>query len=121
MFERLIEFRPDQPMLRVQKPGFVTFNKAGDGSAVRSAIAALPESMADDRGALTLRLNLALVDRDWRQAKEVVEKMKGGEDEGGFAYGLVNVPVGCYSILLARIQVDQPVVNAIFAQAREQL
>jgi len=121
MFDRLIELRPDQPILRVQKPVFVTFNKTGDDTAVRSAIAALPESMADDRGAVTLRLNLALVDRDWRQAKEVVEKMKGGEDEGGFAYGLVNVPVGCYSILLARLQGEQPGVNASVAEAREQL
>ena len=49
MFDRLIELRPDQPILRVQKPVFVTFFRTGDDTAVRSAIAALPESMADDR------------------------------------------------------------------------
>jgi TolB-like protein/Tfp pilus assembly protein PilF len=121
MFDRLIELRPDQPILRVQKPVFVTFFKTGDDTAVRSAIAALPESMADDRGALTLRLNFAMIDRDWPQAKELIEKMKGGEDENGFAYGQVNVPVGCYSILLARLCGEQPSVNASFAETREQL
>src|SRR4029077_13700400 len=74
MFDRLIELRPDQPILRVQKSVFVTFNKTGDDTAVRSAIAALPESMADDRGALNLRLNFAMIDRDWPQAKELIEK-----------------------------------------------
>jgi TolB-like protein/Tfp pilus assembly protein PilF len=121
MFDRLIELRPDQPILRVQKPVFVTFFKTGDDTAVRSAIAALPESMADDRGALTLRLTFAMIDRDWPQAKELIEKMKGGEDEGGFAYGQANVPVCCYSILLARLQGEQPSVNASFAETREQL
>jgi hypothetical protein len=121
MFDRLIELRPDQPILRVQKSVFVTFNKTGDDTAVRSAIAALPESMADDRGALNLRLNFAMIDRDWPQAKELIEKMKGGEDEGGFAYGELNVPVGCYSILLARLQGEQLGVNASVAEAREQL
>jgi TolB-like protein/tetratricopeptide (TPR) repeat protein len=121
MFDRLIELRPDQPILRVQKPLLVTFNKTEDDTAVRSAIAALPASMAEDRGALSLRLTFALIDRDWQRAKEVIEKMKGGEDEGGFAYGLVNVPVGCYSILLARLQGEQPGANASVAEAREQL
>ena len=45
-----------------------------------------------------MRLNFAMIDRDWPQAKELIDKMKGGEDENGFAYGQVNVPVGCYSI-----------------------
>jgi tetratricopeptide (TPR) repeat protein len=121
MFDRLIELRPDQPILRVQKSVFVTFNKTGDDTAVRSAIAELPASMADDRGALNLRLNFAMIDRDWPQAKELIEKMKGGEDEGGFAYGELNVPVGCYSILLARLQGEQLGVNARVAEAREQL
>jgi len=76
MFDRLIELRPDQPILRVQKPLLVTFNKTGDDTAARSAIAALPASMADDRSALTLRLNFALVDRDWPQAKQLNQKVQ---------------------------------------------
>jgi hypothetical protein len=62
-----------------------------------------------------------MIDRDWPQAKELIEKMKGDEDEGDFAYGELNVPVGCYSILLARLQGEQPGVNASVAEAREQL
>ena len=42
--------------------------------------------MADDRAALNLKLWFAFVDRDWTQAKEVIEKLNGGDDEGDFAY-----------------------------------
>jgi hypothetical protein len=77
--------------------------------------------MAEDRGALSLRLHFALVARDWPLAKELIEKMKGGEDEGNFAYGQIAVPVGCYSILLSRVQGEQSGPNAGFAETREQL
>ena len=71
---------------------------------------------------LSSRLRLAVEDREWQQAKELIEKMKGGEDEGGsFAYGERNVPVSCYSILLARLQEEQTGTNAGFAETREQL
>ncbi len=121
MFDRLIELRPDQPILKVQKALYVTFFETGDDATVRSAIAALPASMADDRGVLSLRLAFAFVDRDWLRAKELIEKMKGGEDEGNFAYGQIAVPVGCYSILLFRLQGEQAGANASFAETREQL
>ena len=121
MFGRLIELRPDQPILKAQKPVLVTFYKTGDDTTVRSAIAALPVSMADDRNVLSLRLNFTLVDRDCQQATELIEKMNGSEDEGNFAYGQIPVPVGCYSILLARLQGEQPGPNASFAETREQL
>jgi tetratricopeptide (TPR) repeat protein len=120
-FDRLIEVDPDQPIVEVQKPLFVTFLETGDDTAVRSAIAALPASMADDRGVLSLRLAFALVDRDWRQGKELIEKMEDGEDGGDFAYGQMAVPVGCYSILLARLQGEQAGANAGFAGTRERL
>jgi TIR domain len=96
--------------------------KTGDDTAVRTPLAALPPSLADDRGALTMRLWFALVDRDWAQVKELIEKMKGGWDEGaGFAYGQRDVPVSCYSILLALLQGEQPGANVSLAETREQL
>ncbi|HEX3443853.1 MAG TPA: tetratricopeptide repeat protein [Chthoniobacterales bacterium] len=104
MFDRLIELRPDQLILKAQKPLFVSYYQTGDDTEVRSAIAALPASMADERGTLSLRLMIALVDRDWPEAQQLIERMKGGEDEDGFAYAQVSVPIGCYSILLARLQ-----------------
>jgi hypothetical protein len=76
--------------------------------------------MADDRGVLSLRLTFALVDRAWPEAKDLIEKMKGGEDEGDFAYGQGAVPVGSYSVLLARLQ-GEPGANASFPETREQL
>jgi hypothetical protein len=59
------------------------------------------------------RIEFALSDRDWRQAKELLEKMKGAEDNDGL--------VGCYFILLARVQEEQPGENSSFAEHREEL
>jgi TolB-like protein len=120
-FDRVIELRPDLPILKAKKPLYVTFYKTGDDTAVRSAIVALPASMTGDRGVLSLRLKFALVDRDGPQTQELIERMNGGEDEGWFAYGDNPVPVGCYSIMLARLQGEQPGTNASFAETREQL
>jgi len=46
--------------------------------------------------------------RDWQRAKELVEKLDGGDDDGNFGDENMPVPVGCYSILLARLQGEQP-------------
>jgi tetratricopeptide (TPR) repeat protein len=120
-FDRMIELRPDLPILKARKPLYVTFYKTGDDTAVRAAISALPASMASDRVVLSLRLKFALVDGDRPEAEGLVEKMQGGEDEGWFAYGDYPVPVGCYSIMLARLQGEQPGAKHNFAETREQL
>ena len=118
--DRLIQLLPDQPWLKVEKT-FIPIFKNGDDGPARSAIEALPASMADDTRVLVLRLCIALTDRDWRQAKEIIEKFKGGEDIIQFAYGNWPVPVGCYSILIARLQGEDPGSNPSFAEVREQL
>jgi hypothetical protein len=45
---------------------------------VLSAIAALPASMAEDPGVVCWQMNYALADRNWQQAKGLLEKMKQG-------------------------------------------
>jgi hypothetical protein len=98
----------------------LTFSQTGNDEAFWSTITELPFSMADDHGVLNMRLNFALLDRDWSQAKELLEKMKGGEDEGYFAYGSSIVPIGCYSILLARLQGENAAAPK-FSEVRKQL
>ena len=120
-YDRLIALLPDQPTLRIYSAFFATFQRTGDNTAVHSAIGALPPAVREERGVLSLRLNRAVADRDWQQAKELIEKLNGGEENGDFAYGDRPVPVDCYSILLARLQGEQPEQNPRFAQAREQL
>jgi hypothetical protein len=120
MFDRLIALRPDLAILKTQKP-LVIYRETGDDAAIRAAIAAFPGSISDDRGVLCLRLSFAFVDRDWAQAKELIEKLDGGNDEGDFAYGGADVPVGCYSIFLARLQGEETGANGSFAETREQL
>jgi len=120
MFDRLIALRPDHATLKMQKP-LVIYKETGDDAAIRAAIAAFPGSISDDRAVLCTRLSFAFVDRDWAQAKELIEKLDGGDDEGDFAYGDADVPVGCYSILLARLQGEETGANGSFAETREQL
>ena len=121
VYDRLIALAPEQPMLKVQKAFNVTFMQTGNRTAFQSAVAILPASMADDRALLSLRLNFTLYGRDWSGAKEVIQEMKDGEDNGYFAYAALPVPIGCYSILLARLQGERPEVNAEFVKTREQL
>jgi serine/threonine protein kinase/Flp pilus assembly protein TadD len=120
-FNQAIDLSPDKPLLKVEKAYYVTFLKTGDDTATRSAIAELPASMADANGVLSWRLYLALIDHDWQRAKELIEKMKGDRDDAAFAFGKTPVPVGCYSILLARLQGEQCGANSSFAETREQL
>jgi Flp pilus assembly protein TadD len=120
-FNRAIRLAPDQPELEVQKALYVTFWKTGNNTAMKSAIAAFSASMANDRDMLCYRLVCALQDRDWQLAKEQLEKLKSGYDNGFFSYATHLIPVSCYSILLARLQGEPYVANASFAETREEL
>ena len=105
-YDRLIAFVPDEPAYKIEKQIFVTFMETGDETGIRQAISQTPTSAAPDRGAITQNLSLALYDRDWPRANELIEQLEkaGGEDNSGFAYTPVPVPAACYSILLARLQ-----------------
>ncbi len=120
-YDRAIELAPDQPMLKVEKALYVGRQKTGDDTPLRSAIAALPASLADDRDVLSYRLICALDDRDWKQVLQLLDKMNGGDDEGYFSYAPVPVPIECYYILLARLQGEPPNTNPGFSKTREKL
>ena len=111
---------PDQSIPRLTKEYFVTVLRTGDDSEYRSQHEAVAASMQEDNFLRTVRLNLALEHREWPQAQGLLEKMKG-DDGGQFDYGLRPVPVGCYSILLARLQGQQFKDRQDFAKTRELL
>ena len=119
-YDRVIELRPDQPMLKVVKEMTTGFLKNGDTNAVWSAIRALPPSVASTSDALSSRLEFALTDRDLDQAAQLVEKMKGGEVTN-FAYAPRPVPVECYSVLISQLREERSSSTAAFASARAQL
>ncbi|HZC35287.1 MAG TPA: tetratricopeptide repeat protein, partial [Chthoniobacterales bacterium] len=125
VYDRLIDRVPDQPILKVQRAWLLGFMRTGDDTAVRSVIAELPAAIAKDRAVLSLNITLALNNRDWPRARQLVEECKGseigGEDDSNFGYATVPVPAGCYSILLSRLQGNEPGANSSFAEAREQL
>jgi hypothetical protein len=106
-------------MLKAQKALWLT-RKTGNITTLSSVIAALPRLTAEDPGVLSWRLTCALVDRDWHQATELVEKMKGSEDLN-LSYTVGPVSADCYFILLSRFQGEQPSENPGFAEFREKL
>jgi TolB-like protein/Tfp pilus assembly protein PilF len=121
IWNRLIDLRPDQPIIKAQKEACNTIQRTADDAAYRSILGSLPTSLAADRLVLSGRLNLAIDHRDWLQAKELLEKMKGAEDASQFAYAARPVPVGCYSILIARLQGEATNTDPGFAEARQLL
>jgi Tfp pilus assembly protein PilF len=121
IWNRLIDLRPDQPIVKAQKEACNIIQRTADDAAYRSILGSLPTSLAADRLVLSGRLNVAIDHRDWLQAKELLEKMKGGEDASQFAYAARPVPVSCYSILIARLQREATNTDPGFAEARQLL
>jgi hypothetical protein len=64
--------------------------------------------MTGDRLILSEQLSLLIASHDWQQGRQVLDQLKGGDDSSQFAYGAKPVPIGCYSILMARLQGTQP-------------
>jgi TolB-like protein/Flp pilus assembly protein TadD len=123
-YNRAIELSPDEPRLKVEKALEIGYQSRANVSAPSSEIAALPAGLENDRGVLTWRLSLALAQRDWRQARELIERMKNsedGQDEGGFTYATFPVSVDCYSILIARLQGQSTGTDPSWTQARDRL
>jgi serine/threonine protein kinase/Flp pilus assembly protein TadD len=120
-YNKLIAVVPDEPAYKIEKELYVTFMQTGDEDGLRKAINRAPSSAAPDRGAISQNLSLALYDRDWLRAKQLVEQLQnaGGEDNADFSYAAVPVPAGCYSILLARLQDEE--LKPEFEQSRDLL
>ena len=121
VWDQLINLFPDRPVLRARKEYHTSVLKTGIDTAYRSGVESLSASMPDDKLLRSVVINLALDKRDWDAAKQLVEKMRGEEDGGHFAYGSRPVPVACYSILLARLEGAQPEALSDFAETRQQL
>jgi tetratricopeptide (TPR) repeat protein len=122
LFDRMIDVRSDQPMLKVSKAICTRYFKTADTGAIWSTIAALPPSAATDADVLGMRLWYSLVDHDWTQAEQIIGNMKGKDIDSGFiSYGGRAVPVECYALLMARLRKDQAATSPSFAGIREQL
>jgi TolB-like protein/Tfp pilus assembly protein PilF len=118
--DRLIDLLPDRTEVKLYKAN-ISFLKAGDLSNVRKVLSALSGSTAESDDILFWHVSLALFDRNWNQATEVIEKIKSTEDNGDFAFVAAPVPVDCYRIMMSRLKGEQPSSNPVFAVAREKL
>ncbi len=121
VFDRLIKLVPDQGALKVEREWYTTFFETGDDTKLKAAIGELPESVSTDRDIVSTSLSLALLNRDWSRASQLVDQLQknGGEDNGDFGYAGNAVPAGCYSILLARVQGHEP--DSVALAARDEL
>jgi TolB-like protein/Tfp pilus assembly protein PilF len=120
-WDKLLRLVPDKPILKAQKEACNTIQRTADDRAYLLLLDSLSESMPHDRHILSGRLNAAIDHRDWSQAEQLLEKMKGGDDSFQFAFGARSVPVGCYSILIARLQGKPTQSVPTFAAARDLL
>jgi TolB-like protein/Tfp pilus assembly protein PilF len=121
VYDRLIKLVPDQPALKIEKEYFTTFMETGDDTKVLAAIGELPNAASTDREIVSMNLALALLNRDWSRASQLVDQLEknGGKDNGNFGYAAIPVPAGCYSILLARLQGQE--LNSTFLASRDEL
>jgi tetratricopeptide (TPR) repeat protein len=120
-YDRAIELAPDNPILKLAKAESV-MAKTGDINSFQAAVAAVPTWAGDEPEVLQSRLDIALINRDWRQAAQLIEKMKGSSNLAGFAYApTAQIPIDSYFILIARLQGGALITNSTFAEAREKL
>jgi Flp pilus assembly protein TadD len=118
-WDQLIALIPDQQTIRLKKEYFVTVLKTGDDAKYRSQLESLAASMPDSKLVLFERLRLAFDHRELHQAKELLDKINGDRDNLNFAYGQSPIPIGCYAILLARLQGDATNPGPAFAKTRQ--
>jgi serine/threonine protein kinase/Flp pilus assembly protein TadD len=113
--DRLIELEPDQPLFLLGKAVYAAAEKP-DLKRVRAAIDALPASMKDDNWITGLQVHIAMMDRDFKTAHEIVEKSPNEEIDFGGAI----VPRRCMDIWLEMVQGNHPTMEE-FGVTREQL
>jgi hypothetical protein len=65
-----------------------------------------------------MKISAALYDQDWMQAKSLMQQFTGKEN-GIFGYDGLPVPLGCYSILIARLQGEE--LSSHFQEIRDEL
>jgi tetratricopeptide (TPR) repeat protein len=106
-WDQLVARVPDASMAKARKEYYVNVVKTGDDTVYRRQLESLSTSMSDDKLVLAELLNLALGRRDWQQAKQLLDKVRG-QDGLLFRYGDIAAPADCYSILLARLQGQVP-------------
>ena len=117
-YDRLIELKPDKPLLIIQK-AYSAMNGKGDLTNFRAALERLPSSMKDDVNMVSVQFAYALSARDWKAAREVLSRSTDAELY--YFNADTTVSRGCLEIYLAYLQGGRPTMEATFAAAREQL
>jgi TolB-like protein len=120
-WDQLVTRFPDQKLANIRREYYTRVAKTGDYRAYRSGHESLAASNPDDRSLLTVRLNLAIYHREWQKAQDLLDQIKGPNAVGEFGYSGSPVPVGCHSILIAKLQGKDPNQDPSSALTRDLL
>jgi TolB-like protein/Flp pilus assembly protein TadD len=112
---------PEQKLAKARREYHTRVLKTGDYQEYRRELDALSAADPDDTLLLTERTNLVIRHREFQKAQQLLNQIKGPDAVGGFGYTVRPVPVGCHSILIAKLQGEDPNLDPNSARTRELL
>jgi serine/threonine protein kinase/tetratricopeptide (TPR) repeat protein len=120
-WNELVTRFPDEKLAKIRREYYTRVAKTGDDHEYRRQLDALSAADPDDTLLLTARTGLAILHREWQKAQDLLDQIKGPDGVGDFGYTARPVPVGCYSILIAKLQGEDPNQDPRSALTRELL
>jgi Flp pilus assembly protein TadD len=119
-YDRIIELKPDDPSLKIDKAYLFTFGEQADLANYLTVFRTVPSSLEDRVDIVSSHISAAIFARDWTKAKEMLDHSHN-EEFIGMDYNQAKIPRGCVEIWLTRLQQYSPVIRSEFTAARDQL
>jgi serine/threonine protein kinase len=119
-YDRIIELKPDDPSLKIDKAYLFTFGEKADLANYLTVFRTVPSSLEDRVDIVSSHISAAIFARDWTKAKEMLDHSHN-EEFVSMDYTQAKIPRGCVEIWLTRLQQHSPVIRSEFTAARDQL
>jgi serine/threonine protein kinase/Flp pilus assembly protein TadD len=119
MLDRLIELKPDEPELKIQKAYLLIMEKA-DLKRYLTVFETIPATFKDRKGVVWRLLQAALFEHDWSKAREILNHTANEEIDSPF-YDDAEISRDCWNIWVLRLQGNSPTKEPRFGVARDQL
>jgi serine/threonine protein kinase/Tfp pilus assembly protein PilF len=121
IFDRIIELEPNKPFIKVQK-AFTALHRAADLTDLQSALALFPAS-SDDVDIVSLRINTAILARDWPAAREILRSTSNDRVRFrvGASFGFGFVPCEAVEIVVKLYAGGRLTSDAGVSETRDEL